>query len=279
MNKTALLTHWGPHLIESDGAEITAVHDHPQDPDPSPLGQSLRQSTACRVARPAVRRSWLEGGPGSRGELRGEEPFVEVEWDEALDLVANELARVRDDHGHSAIYGGSYGWSSAGRFHMAAAQISRFMRAFGGCTDAWGTYSSSAANGIVPYIFGMPYNKAVGEQTAWSQIAEHAELFVAFGGLRISNTQVTFGGQGPHHTREWLMKCAERRVGFVNVSPLRDDLDPALNSRWLPATPGTDVALMAALIHTLVVSDRHDAAFLDRYCTGWPQLQAYLFGH
>ena len=278
MKTTALLTHWGPFLVDTEGDALVAVRGHPDDPDPSPLGQALHQARECRIARPAVRRSWLEDGPGSRTELRGREPFVEVEWDEALDLVAGELARVRDAYGHRSIYGGSYGWSSAGRFHMSSNQIHRFLRCFGGYTDAWGTYSSSAANAIVPHVLGVNYYGAVAQQTSWSVLAEHTELFVSFGGLRLSNTQVTYGGQGPHHTRDWLRRCRERGVRFINVSPLRDDLGPELESRWLHPVPGTDVALMAALIHTIVAEQRHDSAFLQRYCVGWDRLEAYLMG-
>ena len=278
MKTSALLTHWGPFIVEGDGTQIAVVHDHPADPDPSPLGQSLYQARECRVARPSIRRSWLEGGPGTRNDLRGQDPFIEVSWDEALALVANELGRVRDDYGRASIFGGSYGWGSAGRFHMPSAQIYRFFRLFGGCTDVWGTYSSSAADRIIPYIFGIPYHQVMGQQTAWSIIVEHTELFISFGGLRLSNTQVTYTGQGPHRTQDWLTRCHERGVKFLNISPLRDDIDARFDPRWLHPIPGTDVALMAALIHTLVAEDRHDVEFLNKYCSGWDKLAAYING-
>src|SRR3546814_6701527 len=85
-----------------------------------------------RVRRPAVRESWLRDGPGAAPELRGREPFVEVEWERALDLVAAEVERVRRTHGNEAIFGGSYGWASAGRFHHAQSQIHRFLNMAGG---------------------------------------------------------------------------------------------------------------------------------------------------
>jgi biotin/methionine sulfoxide reductase len=226
MKSTALVTHWGPFTVDAEGDQIVAIRGHADDPDPSPIGQALHQARECRVARPAARRSWLDGGPGTRTEQRGREPFVEIGWDEALDRVAAELARVRDEHGHAALYGGSYGWSSAGRFHLSSGQISRFLRRFGGYTDAWGTYSSAAASAIIPYVLGISYLQSVGQQTSWSTIAENTDLFVSFGGLRLSNTQVTYGGQGPHHTREWLHRSRDRGVAFVNISPLRDDLAP-----------------------------------------------------
>jgi biotin/methionine sulfoxide reductase len=276
---TPTATHWGPFLVEADGARVLAIHPHPSDPDPSPLGQGLTAVTECRVARPSVRRSWLEGGPGTATERRGHEPFVELSWDRALDLVAKELARVRDSHGFDAIYGASYGWGSSGRFHLASNQTDRFLRLFGGYTDGRGTYSASAAESILPHILGLSYAAAVGAQTSWAQIVAHTTLVVSFGSLRLNNAQVTFGGQGPHHTRRWLDQARQRGIEFVNVGPLDDDQPADLRNRWIPIRPGTDVALMAGLIHTLETEGRADHGFLERYCEGWPRLWAYLSGN
>lgn len=278
MATTSTLTHWGPFLIEADGDEVTGVHGHPADPSPSKLGQGLKAVTECRIAKPSVRRSWLEGGYGSSPELRGREPFVEVEWSEAFDLVAAELARVRDDHGFASVFAGSYGWGSAGQFHMAGSQMRRFMRTFGGYTDRRGTYSSCASEMITPYIYGISWYPACAQQTAWAVVAEHTELFVSFGSLRLNNAQVHFGGQGPHHTAGWIAKAAANGTTFVNVGPVRDDQSVDANGRWLPIRPGTDVALMAALAHTLVVEGLANEDFLASHCHGWPELRSYFLG-
>ena len=94
--RTLTLAHWGVYEVEYDAAG-KAVHLHPfaKDPDPSPIGLHMLSDEVARlrVRRPAVRKSWLEHGPGAFPERRGAEPFVEVPWDEALDLVAGELAR------------------------------------------------------------------------------------------------------------------------------------------------------------------------------------------
>ena len=81
-----------------------------------------------------VRKSWLDDGPGGATDLRGAEAFVEVSWETALDLVAAELQRVKRQHGNASIFGGSYGWSSAGRFHHAKTQLQRFLNCHGGFT-------------------------------------------------------------------------------------------------------------------------------------------------
>ena len=77
--------------------------------------------------------------------MRGREPFVEVPWEEALDIAAEALTAARAAGGNRAIYAGSYGWASAGRFHHAQGQIHRFMQMFGGYTDSRDSYSLAAA--------------------------------------------------------------------------------------------------------------------------------------
>ena len=275
---TAMGTHFGSFLVDSRGGEVVAVRGHPTDPEPSHLGESLRHFAENRVMRPAVRQSWLRDGPGAATHLRGDDPFVEVDWETALDLVAAELTRVRDDHGNSSIFGGSYGWGSAGRFGLASSQQHRFMRFFGGCTDQKGTYSSAAAEAIFPYMVGMGYHAGIARQTSWSVICKHTELFVCFGGMRATNNHVTYGGQGPHHHNDWIARAAAGGVGFLNVGPLRDDFDKAADARWLPIRPGTDVALMAGIIHTLVTDGLADLDFLATYCEGWDRLRAHVLG-
>ena len=42
-----------------------------------------------------IRKSWIDNGPGTNNNLRGIDPFVAVSWDEAENIVAKELNRVR----------------------------------------------------------------------------------------------------------------------------------------------------------------------------------------
>ena len=122
-------THWGVYDVTVKDGVITGVTPFDRDPDPSPIGNSLPGAVTgpLRVRHPAVRKSYLEGGAGAAREKRGAEAFVNVSWNEAFDLVAAELKRVTTQFGNSAIFAGSYGWSSAGRFHHAQSQMHRFM--------------------------------------------------------------------------------------------------------------------------------------------------------
>ena len=271
-------SHWGAFSVRAEPGGAVEVTAHPSDPSPSPLlgniPGALRHAT--RVARPAVRRGWLENGPGP-SDRRGREPFVEVGWDRALDLVAAELARVRGAHGNEAIFGGSYGWASAGRFHHAQSQLHRFLALSGGYTSSRNTYSTGTSEVLLPHLVGNA-NLVWRGASSWPTIVENTELIVAFGGIPEKNVFVTPGGMTRHGTPGHLAALARKRTPIVLISPLRSDLPDALDCEWHPVVPATDVALMLGLAHTLVAEGLHDKGFLDRYCQGYETFERYLLG-
>lgn len=277
MAKRYTAAHWGAYRIEGWGDDLR-LEPLAEDPAPSRIGRgwvSAARDSRVRVQRPAVRKGWLDG---DRGAARNDDAFVELPWDEALDLAAKELQRVREDHGNGAIYGGSYGWSSAGRFHHAQSQMRRFMNQIGGYVAARDTYSHAAGEVILPHITGMS-NKDIEEgMTSWPLIARHCTMFLAFGGVSGRTAQIAAGGTSSHEVDDWMARAAAGGMQTICISPLRSDLANLPNARWLPVRAGSDVALMLALIHELVSSDRHDRRFLDRFTSGWAQFRAYVMG-
>ena len=272
-------SHWGPGVAEVDDGELISVGPHPNDPDPSPINGNFRDSVygTARVRRPAVRRSYLENGPLAAPKTRGEELFIEVTWDQALDLIAGDLKRVYASHGSSAIYGGSYGWSSAGRFHHAQSQLKRFLTAAGGFVRSEGNYSYNAALVLMPHIVGN-FREHVKEATRWRTVAEHGQLVVMFGGVPLRNTQVSGGGIHRHDVRDQMLECAQAGVEFVNISPLRTDAIEEINAEWIAPRPGSDTAIMMGLAHTIYSEGLHDQRFLDRCTVGFDKVAAYLTG-
>ncbi|MCE2516874.1 MAG: molybdopterin-dependent oxidoreductase [Alphaproteobacteria bacterium] len=277
MTTERIFNHWGIGLAQVQDGRITSVNPYPDDRDPSAINSNIPGSLhgAARVLNPAIRKGWLERqGVAPNGE-RGRDEFVEVSWDVALDLIAGELQRVKDSHGNEGIYAGSYGWSSAGRFHHAQSQLKRFLNCFGGAVTSQGNYSYNAAMGMMPYIVG-PYRQHIKEATRWPVIARHGELVVMFGGMAARNMQVSDGGISQHRMKDNLAACRENGVRFVNISPHRGDLSG--EAEWLAPTPGSDVAIMMGMAHHLITKGLHDQGFLDRYTTGFAQFQSHLMG-
>ena len=270
--------HWGAFTGEVRDGRLVQVAPFETDPNPTPILQGMPEALyhKCRVAEPMVRKGWLENGPGGNREARGGEPFVPVAWNRALELVSAELARVKRDHGNEAIFGGSYGWASAGRFHHAKTQLQRFLNGHGGFTAQMHSYSIAAGLAILPHILGDL--KSLRDVSSWRDIADNTELFIAFGGIGTKNTQVEPGGAGQHSTETWLRRIADAGVEIVSVTPLRDDTPDYMNAQWLAPRPNSDVALMLGLAHTMVSENLHDPAFLERYCIGFERFRKYLMG-
>ncbi|NQW09873.1 MAG: molybdopterin guanine dinucleotide-containing S/N-oxide reductase [Alphaproteobacteria bacterium] len=272
-------SHWGTYFAEVEGDRLVAVHDYGKDPAPSIIGPGIVEAVdhESRVRRPMVRKGWLEKRHESDRSGRGRESFVAVPWDEALDMAAAELTRIKQAHGNRAFYAGSYGWASAGRFHHANSHIHRFFNQLGGYVRHQGTYSYAAAEAILPHIVGA-MKPLLDQHTSWPVMAEHTEMLVMFGGMPIKNAQVTSGGVGRHICYHGLKACADNGCEMVYLSPIEIDLPPDMPAEWIAPRPGSDAALMLALAHTLVSEGLHDTAFLDRYTVGFAPFEAYLRG-
>jgi biotin/methionine sulfoxide reductase len=272
--------HWGTFVasVSADG-QLVGVRPHADDPDAAPaIGNVLEaQRSRSRVLRPAVRRRWLEGGPGP-DDRRGDpdDEYVEVGWDVALDRVAAELERVRAEHGNAAIFGGSYGWSSAGRFHHAQSQLHRFLNRIGGYTRSLNDYSRGASLVLLPHLIGTrTMHELRLAPVSWGEIAQHTDLLVTFGGLRRSNAWVVPGGHD-RHVGSGLARRAGASTRIVSLAPARDDVFGELEHEWIPMMPGTDAAVQLALIHVLVVEELADRAFLQRCTIGAERVAAYV---
>jgi biotin/methionine sulfoxide reductase len=274
---TTHLTHWGAFEAETDGTALTAVRPWRGDAEPNPIIDNVAsaQHHAARVDRPHIRRGWLENGPGAPG--RGEDTFVPVSWETALDALAGELRRVYDTHGGKAVYGGSYGWGSAGRFHHAQSQVHRFLNALGGYVRSVNSYSFTVSQVLLPHILGNLNNLLV-RHTVWGVITDNTELIVAFGGLSSKNSRTNPGGHARHEMRVPLARARERGCRVVSVSPLRDDTPDEAGAQWVAPRPGSDAAIMLALAYVLDAEKLADVDFLERYTVGYERFIAYVRG-
>ena len=271
--------HWGAFEASIEDGRLTGAQPLPDS------GASARMIAAwpdlvyskTRIDQPYVRASFLHDREGADGRGRGREEMVPLPWDDALALVADELTRVRARHGHDAVFGGSYGWSSAGRYHHARGQLRRFLAASGGFTNQVGNYSWGAAHAVLPHVLG-DHDAVASAATSWDSIVEHTDLLVAFGGLNPKNWRVTSGGAGFHHMDRHVERAQARGTAFVVISPMADDKPETLEADWIALRPNSDTALMLALCHELLRRGRADRAFLERYCVGHERFFAYLRG-
>lgn len=206
--------------------------------------------------------------PLVRSGPRGSGRFREVGWDEALRLVSNRLRQIGDTWGPRAVVrlGGS--GSCRGALHNTSLLTKRFLSQVGGYTETAGSYSSGAESFVAPYLFGPAYVRRSGIDPA---TLKHSRLIVLWG-ANIVDTR--FGCELAGRIREQK----RRGVPVIAIDPRRSRTAKRLSDRWIPVRPGTDTALMAAVLYVLIAEDLVDKRFIRETSVGFDALARYIRG-
>ena len=250
-------------------------------PGRCPLELHLRDGELARVsankAAPACHRglsmrAWANSPdrlmwPLRRVGPRGSAQFERVTWDEALDEIADQLARIRREHGSESIYL-AY---TTGQSCTTADPFERLMNCFGGFLDHYNNYSNPQINAMVRSMYGPDALYPGGSEL---NTAADARLVLMFG----ASPAETGTGRATWHGA-WdrvVGQVGERGGRIVMVDPRRNGSIPQRKGSdqqtvsWLPINPGTDGALAAALLHELAFTHNAlDWDFLHERCIGF----------
>ena len=71
------------------------------------------------------------------------------------------------------------------------------------------------------------------DTTTWESISENTSLLLAFGGVPLKNGQINQGGVGSHNQRDYLKNASSNGVKFINISPLKSDLETVNEVEWV----------------------------------------------
>lgn len=267
-------SHWGIMRTVVQGGRITRVKPFEFDYAPSFVLEGLAELpySEARIHYPMVRESYLKDGPASR-ERRGEDRFVRVSWETALDLAAKEIQRVYDTYGPSGVYGSSYGWKSTGKLNQATVIVNRLLNLMGGFSRRRNSYSQAAHASIMPYVVGTSNPR----MTTYEVILKHTERIVFWACNPLVTADVN--AATPLHNHAGYFRALKKKgIKTYSVNPLVTDTAAYMDSEWIAPNPGTDCALMAAMMYELEVTGKADHAFLAKYCSGWEEMKKYLLG-
>lgn len=250
-------------------------------PGRCPLELHLRDGELARVsankAAPACHRglsmrAWANSPdrlmwPLRRVGPRGSAQFERVTWDEALDEIADRLARIRREHGSESIYL-AY---TTGQSCTTADPFERLMNRFGGFLDHYNNYSNPQINAMVRSMYGPGALYPGGSEL---DAAADARLVLAFGA---SPAETGTGRATWHGAWDRMVEQMSARGGrIVMVDPRRNGSIPKRKGSdqqtvsWLPINPGTDGALAAALLHELAFTHNAlDWDLLHERCIGF----------
>ena len=272
--------HWGALKISVKNGKIVksgnAFDGMVYNPLQSVTADLVDGKRTNRIKAPMVRKSYLEKKANNR-ELRGADEWVEVSYEQAIKLVADEVARVRKEKGANGIYGGSYGWKSSGNLHNARTLLHRYLTMGGGFVGGLGDYSAGAAQVIMPHVMGTL--ETYEQQTSWPLIMQHSKVIVIWGANPMDTLRIAWtsnDGVG----LEYFTKLKNSGKKIIIIDPIRSNTVEFYGKKaeWLSPKPNTDVALMLGIIHTMLSTGKYDKEFIETYTEGFDKFADYVMG-
>ncbi|VFS13680.1 trimethylamine-N-oxide reductase precursor [Escherichia coli] len=285
ISKEGILTgsHWGAIRATVKDGRFVAAKPFELDKYPSKMIAGLPDHVhnAARIRYPMVRVDWLRKRHLSDTSQRGDNRFVRVSWDEALDMFYEELERVQKTHGPSALLTAS-GWQSTGMFHNASGMLAKAIALHGNSVGTGGDYSTGAAQVILPRVVGSM--EVYEQQTSWPLVLQNSKTIVLWGSDLLKNQQANWWCPD-HDVYEYYeqlkAKVAAGEIEVISIDPVVTSTHEYLGRehvKHIAVNPQTDVPLQLALAYTLYSENLYDKNFLANYCVGFEQFLPYLLG-
>ena len=274
-------SHYGAFEAKVVNGEWTETRPFKHDKYPCDMLNAVREVVynPSRVRYPMVRLDWLLKREKSDRSQRGDNRFVRVSWDQALDLFYEELERVQKTYGSSGVFTGLADWQMVGKYHKAGGAMDRGLGLHGSYVTTVGDYSAAAAQVILPHVIGSL--EVYEQQTSLPLVIQNSNTIVLWGCDPIKNLQIEFLVPDHDAFGYWQQikeAVAQNKMRVISVDPVRSKSQNYLGCEQLALRPQTDVALMLALAHTLYEEKLYDTAFITDYTVGFEQFLPYLLG-
>jgi len=227
-----------------------------------------------RLLYPMKRVDWDPDG-ARNPQNRGLSGYVRISWDEALDIAAREIRRIRRVHGHGAIldsHGSHHTWGNVG--YYLSAHI-RFMNAIG-CTrmvanpDSWEGWYWGAM-----HHYGNSMRMGGAEPYGQLEDALQNAGMIVFWASDPESTCASYAAFEGTLRRQWARQLGIR---MVHIDPYMNPTANWLGGKWIAPVPGTSPALAHAIAYVWICEDLYDRDYIAKRTTGFDKYRAYVLG-
>jgi molybdopterin guanine dinucleotide-containing S/N-oxide reductase-like protein len=258
--------------IEARGKKFTP----PRKSTLSPFGFAMKSTVYSpdRILHPMKRADFDPQGERNC-ENRGVSGYRRISWDEALDIVANEIKRVKRDYGPGSIMtstGSHHTWGNIG-YYLSTHR--RFMNAIGATPvipnpDSWEGWFWGAAH---HWGNSMRQGGAEGYGTVEDALKE-CEMMVFWS----SDPETNPGSYGAFEStvrRQWLQELG---VKTVHINPYYDPTAALMGGKWLAPRPDTGNAMALAIAYVWITENLYDREYVASRTTGFDAWKDYILG-
>jgi trimethylamine-N-oxide reductase (cytochrome c) len=261
-----------PWNIEARGRKFTP----PRKCTLSPFGYAMKSLiySPDRILYPMKRVDFDPNGE-RHCENRGITGYERISWDEALDIVASEIKRVKKDYGPGAILSSTAShhlWGNIG-YYLSAHR--RFMNAVGytqvvANPDSWEGWFWGAVHhwGNTMRLGGAEIYGTV------EDALKECEMMV-FWGSDPESVPGAYSGFESTIRRQWMKDLG---IKMVHINPYYDSTAALMGGKWLAPRPDTGNAMSLAIAYVWITEDLYDKEYVVTRTTGFDKWKDYILG-
>lgn len=208
-----------------------------------------------RLTKPLMRRDGIPKTPALIDPRDIDKYFREVSWDEALDFAAVGLRRIKDEKGPQALAG----FGSAKGSNEEAYLFQKLVRTGFGTNNVDHCTRLCHASSVAAML------ETIGSGAVSNQVADvaEAEVIVVIGARPTVNHPVA---------ATFIKNAAQAGKTLIVMDPYRYELARHADY-YLQMRPDTDVALLNAMMHTIIYEGLQNDAYIAKYTEGYEDLK------
>jgi anaerobic selenocysteine-containing dehydrogenase len=207
---------------------------------------------------------------------RGVSGYEPISWDKALDIVSDEMIRLKRELGPAAVLttcGSHHLWGNVGYRHSA---YLRFMNLVGLTyaehnPDSWEGWHWGAM-----HMWGNSHRLGIPEQYGLLEDAlENTDLIIYWSADPEATCNGVYGAFEGTIRRRWLKDLG---VKMIVIDPYLNHTGALLGDKWFSPRMGTDVALGLAIAFTWITENLYDKEYIAGRTTGFDEWKDYVLG-
>jgi trimethylamine-N-oxide reductase (cytochrome c) len=244
-------------------------------PGPIMAAYKKRVYSKNRVRYPLKRVDWDPNGERNV-QHRGKSKFVRISWDEAAQLVADELTRVQKKYGPEAVFAQADMHGEGKHIQASHGCPNRLLAIMGGYTvqmrnmDSWEGWAWGAKN-----VWGCePMGEMTPVANLYPDIAKNADMML-FWGCDPETTPHPIQGMLASRLCYWLTEIG---LSSIYVCPDLNYGAAVHADKWIPILPNTDAALHLAIAYMWITEGTYEKEYIANHAYGFDKFVEYVLG-
>ena len=263
-----------PWTIEARGMKFTP----PRKTTLAPHGQNAKSIVYApnRLLHP-MKRTDFDPNRNRNPQNRGKSDYVRISWEEALDLVTEEIKRCKRDYGPGSVatsHGSHHTWGNIG-YYLSA--LYRFANAVGMTRvhhnpDSWEGWYWGA-------VHHWGHTLRVGQSETYGTVEDCLQNcdMIVFWAADPESTSGSYGAQEGTVRRQWL-KNPKLGIKVVHIDPYYNASAQYLPGKWFAPRPTTSPAMAMAIAYVWIKEGLYDKDYVTTHTVGFEAWKAYLVG-